>query len=453
MSRSSYGVFPPLTQSIAFNSSYLDEIQTAIRSRPIPWDGYVRANLLTPDEAALIKTIEKQSPEARKETVKKDLTHYATSFVSLLRKIPREDVAKYILSFVASLVQELPEFAQAMLELSKLDSDSPFGPLLKLLESEDEQIQLLAVKSIVVLLADSKTVDLTTEKYAAQYLQFVGLLIGSSASVQVQDVGTVSLAVLLSNRSYRPLFWKFNSELVPKLLDIIKADKGGLHLQYYTLLVIWLESFDNKAAHQLVSSFSELIPTLLQAARTSVKEKITRLCVAIIVNVLKAAPKDTVASLLLNQGQAVFKNFSDRKWTDEELIEDIEVVYTQLNEEVARMTTFDRYYAEIKSGKLSWTPAHKSEFFWQENVGQFKDDDWKVLKMLAGIVKSATDPTVQAVACSDVANVCKLLPDAIQVLQDDGAKLKIMELMSSDNSEVRFEALKATQVFVAQSLK
>lgn len=362
-------------------------------------------------------------------------------------------MAKYILSFVASLVQELPEFAHAMLELRTLDADSPFGPLLKLLESEDEQIQLLAAKTTVVLLADSETVDVTTEKYAAQYLQFVGLLVGSSASVQVQDVGSVSLAVLLSNRAYRPLFWQFKSELVPKLLDIVKADKGGLHLQYYTLLVIWLESFDKKAAHQLVSSFPELIPTLLQSARTSVKEKITRLCVAIIVNVLQASPKDTVAALLLNQGQAVFKNFSERKWTDEELVEDIETVHTQLNDEVARMTTFDRYNAELKSGKLAWTPAHKSDFFWQENVGQFKEDDWKVLRLLAGVVKSATDPVVQAVACSDVANVCKLLPDAIQVLQDDGAKLKIMELMSSENSEVRFEALKATQVFVAQSLK
>lgn len=413
----------------------------------------MRANLLSADEAALIKTIEKQTPEQRNETVKRDVTHYATSFMLLLQKIPREDVAKYILSFVASLVEELPEFAHAMLELSAVDDTTPFEPLLKLLESSDEQIQLLAAKSVVVLLADDKHATPNRDKYATQYLKFVPQITNAAASLQVQDTGVVSLAVLLSNRAYRSVFWQLHAELVPSLLQIVKADKGGLHLQYYTLLVLWLESFDPKAAKQLVGQYADLVPILLTSARTSVKEKITRLCVAIIVNVLHAAPKDTVAALLLNNGQAVFKNFVDRKWTDEELVADIDTVHQQLQDEVARMSTFDRYYTEVRSKKLSWSPAHKSELFWQQNSQSFKEDNWAVLKKLGDIVKTATDATVLAVACSDIANVCKLLPDGIQVLQDDGAKLKVMELMSSDNSEVRFEALKATQVFVAQSLR
>lgn len=44
--------------------------------------------------------------------------------------------------------------------------------------------------------------------------------------------------------------------------------------------------------------------------------------------------------------------------------DDVEVVYEKLNERVQDLSTFDEYAAEVRSGRLEWSPVHKSEKFW-----------------------------------------------------------------------------------------
>ena len=51
------------------------------------------------------------------------------------------------------------------------------------------------------------------------------------------------------------------------------------------------------------------------------------------------------------------------------------------------LSSFDEYKKEVLSGELDWTPPHKSETFWHENVQLFDEDDFrlvKTLKVLAG---------------------------------------------------------------------
>lgn len=58
-----------------------EELCSNIRARPIGWDGYHRAHIITADEVEKIKAIDKVPLEQRIEIVKKALEPYAKLFL------------------------------------------------------------------------------------------------------------------------------------------------------------------------------------------------------------------------------------------------------------------------------------------------------------------------------------------------------------------------------------
>ena len=49
---------------------------------------------------------------------------------------------------------------------------------------------------------------------------------------------------------------------------------------------------------------------------------------------------------------------------------------------------------QISSGKLDWSPVHRSERFWQENAAKLNDKNHELLKRLVIYLKKADDITV-----------------------------------------------------------
>jgi V-type H+-transporting ATPase subunit H len=78
-------------------------------------------------------------------------------------------------------------------------------------------------------------------------------------------------------------------------VDILKTKKD-LQLQYHTLLVVWLVTFEKKIAREL-NRRHDIIPILVESSKTAIKEKINRLVIGIFrVNIL------TSTILLLRMG-------------------------------------------------------------------------------------------------------------------------------------------------------
>lgn len=98
---------------VYISSQFLDDIQSNIRVRPIPWEGYVRANLLSASDAGLIKSIEKQTREKRLAIVEKEVDNYSATIMRLLKDITREDVVKYLLCLTSDLMSGM--FAEFVL--------------------------------------------------------------------------------------------------------------------------------------------------------------------------------------------------------------------------------------------------------------------------------------------------------------------------------------------------
>lgn len=155
------------------------------------------------------------------------------------------------------------------------------------------------------------------------------------------------------------------------------------------------------------------------------------------------------------------KTLSGRKWTDQEIIEDLAFLQDELQARFDQLTTFDEYASELESGHLSWTPLHRNEDFWKENAAKLLDQNQRLFKILVRLLMTSKSPTVLAVGCSDIHHIVKQVPKSRELpgfvrtlmrrhVQSLGAKTKIMELMGHADPDVRYEALSTVQLLMSE---
>ena len=72
-------------------------------------------------------------------------------------------------------------------------------------------------------------------------------------------------------------------------------------------------------------------------------------------------------------------SLKERKWTDEDLIEDMGVVQSTLCECNKVLSAYERYVAEVTNAQLDGPRVH-NELFWRENATKFEEDNFYNLK-------------------------------------------------------------------------
>jgi V-type H+-transporting ATPase subunit H len=154
--------------------------------------------------------------------------------------------------------------------------------------------------------------------------------------------------------------------------------------------------------------------------------------------------------MLVAQLLPFVKNLSGRKWSDEDIIEDVKFLQEELTANFQSLSTFDEYSSELISGHLSWSPPHESEDFWRENAAKLNDKDYAQLRSLIKLLQESTNPVVLAVAAHDIGQYVKHYEKGKKVVTDLGAKTRLMDLMMYDNSDVRYRALLSVQQLVSQ---
>lgn len=166
-------------------------------------------------------------------------------------------------------------------------------------------------------------------------------------------------------------------------------------MQYQLVFCFWLFSFDQAIgagittfvpslppnfAHRPDCSKFQLIPLLAELAKNALKEKVIRLVVAALRNLATQTPA-LLPVMLAHKLQPLVASLAGRKWSDEEIFEDLQWLLVELNKEGEGLTTFDLYSTEITSGALSWgSPTHTSEEFWRENAAKLNEKGAVVLK-------------------------------------------------------------------------
>ena len=117
-----------------------------------------------------------------------------------------------------------------------------------------------------------------------------------------------------------------------------------------------------------------------------------------------------------------------------------------LEEHTKNQTTFDEYADEVKSGILRWSPPHRNPTFWRENARKILEDNKGELpRKIAEIMGKSweSDKKVLAIACNDVGNLVREVPEKRSQLEKLGLKARTMELMTESDESVRWESLRA----------
>ena len=134
-------------------------------------------------------------------------------------------------------------------------------------------------------------------------------------------------------------------------------------------------------------------------AQAAVKEKVIRVIVSTFRGLVTKAPTANLPAMLVAQLLPFVKNLSTRKWSDEDIVEDVHFLRDELSARFESLTcvmftsgagfgnthrplnsTYDEYSSELQSGHLSWTPVHESDMFWKENATKLNDNNSQQLK-------------------------------------------------------------------------
>lgn len=180
--------------------------------------------------------------------------------------------------------------------------------------------------------------------------------------------------------------------------------------------------------------------------RLSPKEKTTRLILATLYNLLEKNQRTLLPTAVLARLPALLENLSGRHLADPDLLEDLQSLKELLEEYTKTKTTFDEYLAEVHSGHLRWSPPHRNTIFWAENARKILEyQNGEVPRKLAEIMQKPwdNDKQVLAIACNDIGCLVKEVPEKRSQLEKIGLKRRIMELMASDDENVRWESLRA----------
>ncbi|KAG0052088.1 H(+)-transporting V1 sector ATPase subunit H [Gryganskiella cystojenkinii] len=410
------------------SNSYLDDLTASLRARPIPWEGYQRATLITQAELNYIKALEKKSGEDLSRVVDKEGNVYGELLINLLQKLVRVDTIQSILILIDDILLDHEDRATYFLQLSAHDSTLPYAPLLKCLRSEDEFVPLKASKILTTLLCASS-------KPSAEAAQ--ELFRWTTAQLQSKNAAVVDLAVqvlesVFRQRDVRIIYWN-TPHAIDALVRILKVDQPTLQMQYQVIYCFWILTFNKEIAQELNRKY-DVIPQLVEIAKSAIKEKVIRVIVSTLRNLVEKAPEENLAAMAAVKLLQFSENLSSRKWSDAEILEDVKYLKTVL----------EVYQAELLSSRLTWSPPHLSDQFWTKNWRELKKENYGLLRVLARLLSTSSDPLVLSVAASDIGQYIKRDPSSKKFMQDVGVKQRIMELMAHPDQEVRYHSVNSS---------
>ena len=176
---------------------------------------------------------------------------------------------------------------------------------------------------------------------------------------------------------------------------------------YLLLLNIWMFSFVTEARATFDKKHYGLSAEITQSLNTYSSEKIIRVIVSIVENLLGDAA--LVEELLSGGAIRKLNLLNQRIFKDSDITETLRVVLEKLNVDYDVLTSFDLYVKEADSGELRAGPRHTAEF-WEENIRSFELDNFRIIKRLVELVGSEDEETV-CVACSDLGYFAAFYPN------------------------------------------
>ncbi|XP_049871929.1 V-type proton ATPase subunit H isoform X1 [Pectinophora gossypiella] len=475
-----------------------------IRSSQINWQSYLQGQMITQRDHDFIVNLDQRGDKTLPD---KQPEVCAEVFLNLLTHISKDHTIQYILVLIDDILSEDKSRVKIFRENKKGNAWQPF---LNLLNRQDEFIQHMTARVIAklacwhpqlmeksdlhfylswlkdqlkmnaeemsaelahaeqVMLAhekhnfsdklsekhkhkDKTASDGVNDKYSSLYSSFDKLKPHDDLppglhknNDYIQSVARC-LQMMLRVDEYRFAFLSVDG--ISTLLSIL-ASRVNFQVQYQLVFCLWVLTFNPLLAEKM-NKFNA-IPILADILSDSVKEKVTRIVLAVFRNLIEK-PEDSQVSrehcIAMVQCK-VLKQLSileQKRSDDEDIMNDVDFLNERLQASVQDLSSFDQYATEIKSGRLEWSPVHKSAKFWRENAARLNERGQELLRTLVHLLEKSSDPVVLAVACYDVGEYVRHYPRGKHIIEQLGGKQRVMYLLSHDDPNVRYEALLAVQ--------
>jgi len=449
-----------------------------ILQQDVPWQAYMTARLITEKDLQLIRRYDKQSAEVQTQLLDEDGASYVEAFMTVLRNTTKEEVVRYVLALLSEMITTNPDRAalfhqQSDAHLSR--PPDPYGVFVRHLNRTDWFTQEKACKLLSVVLnkrpgketsvfssennvltppmdamSNSSGGITTTEDSAdSAIFSFMEWLTSQlrrpSNSTRSVAAATKALASLLRERGARKLFHKSGG--VPLLAPLLRAGTTGqqvnIQLLYEASLCVWLLSYMKEPLKAIKDCG---VPRyLVGIVRANFKEKVTRAALNALKNLLSCEVVDVTHEVVDAGLPKLVAIRLVQNWEDKDIVDALEWLEERLRTGIEVLSSFDKYKAEVLSGRLEWGPIHTEESFWRQNVHRLEEKEFHILRVLLRLLEVSREVKTLAVGCHDLGQFVSHHPHGRGIVNDLRGKEIVMELMRHNDPEVQKNALLCVQ--------
>ncbi|KAA0188880.1 Atp6v1h [Hyalella azteca] len=424
-------------------TSLLAQRANEVLKEKINWPSYLQSQMMSQEDFEVMNKLESRG-SARETLLLQQRPLVAKTFISLLSHVSKDSTIQYILVLLDELISEDPSRLDMFRENArKHKGENQWTAFLNLLTRPDPFTTHMIARIL------SKMCCWGTERMEGSdltfYLTWLKDQLRTTGNEYVQCVCRC-LQMLLRIDPYRDAFFKLDG--VVTIVQVLGSGKHNFQIQYQLTFCLWVLTFNHEIAEKM--NKYGVIPTLGDILSESVKEKVTRITLAVFRNLIEK-PQDSIISrdncIQMVQCKVLkqLEILAQHKFDDEDITADIEFLNDRLQTSIQDLSSFEEYCSEVKSGRMEWSPVHKSEKFWRENCHRLNEKNYELLKILIQLMETSTDPLVLSVACHDIGQYSRHYAAGKKVLEQLDGKQCVMAHLSHSDPNVRYEALLAVQ--------
>ncbi|KAK6783620.1 hypothetical protein RDI58_017074 [Solanum bulbocastanum] len=425
--------------------------------RDIPWETYMTTKLITGTGLQLLRRYDKKAESYKAQLLDDDGPGYVRVFVTILRDIFKEETVEYVLALIDEMLTANPKRARLFHDESLVDEDT-YEPFLRLLWKGNWFIQEKSCKILSLTVSarskvqngadangdasSSKKKITTIDDVLAGVVEWLCAQLKKPIHPTRSIPSTINcLSTLLKEPVVRSSFVRADG--VKLLVPLISpaSTQQSIQLLYETCLCVWLLSYYEPAIEYLATS--RALPRLIEVVKGSTKEKVVRVVILTLRNLLS---EGTFSAHMVDLGVLqIVQSLKAQAWSDEDLLDALNQLEQGLKENIKMLSSFDKYKQEVLLGHLDWSPMHKDPIFWRENINNFEENDFQILRVLITILDTSSDARTLAVACYDLSQFIQCHSAGRIIVNDLKAKERVMRLLNHENAEVTKNALLCIQ--------
>uniref|UniRef100_A0A0K0EQW7 V-type proton ATPase subunit H n=1 Tax=Strongyloides stercoralis TaxID=6248 RepID=A0A0K0EQW7_STRER len=435
-------VVSQFTPDMISATSHLQIQANEVRNRDKPnWSSYLRSDMIKQEDYDFVINYEKcTSREARQQFILQNQMATANTFISLITNISKVPLVKYSLVMLDDLLSEDKTRAEVF-KGDGVHDKTIFSYLLPVLNNPD-----LFIKNQMAIIIAKIACNGGVLMTGTDLNVYFSLLKEELKNKDNKYINTATrcLQMMLRVDKYRFEFVKGNG-----IMDLahVLNNKINFQLQYQIIFCFWCLTFNETLAKAV--QHAGVIPLLVEILSETTKEKVMRIILATFRNIIeKIEDREIVRESALQMVQCktmkTLELLENKKLEDTDIVEDIEFLNQKLQASVQDLSSFDEYVTELRSGRLQWSPVHKSDKFWKENAQRLNEKNFELVKLLISKLEEG-DPLTQCVAAHDIGEYVRHYPRGKTVIENQDGKGKVMKLLSAEDPNVRYHALLAIQ--------